>query len=319
MRELIRAVAACVLRLPRRLAADAADLAAAYHRFWFAPSAPHALGIVRILMGGMALYSTAIWGLELEAFFTDGGFQPASLVNVRGGLSFWFLVPDGWVRPAHYACLLALALYTVGAGTAVTKWLAFAIVASYAQRVPMATFGLDQIATFLTLYLALAPCGAAFSIDARLRKSPDPPAPSPRNRLATRLIQVHLCVLYTAAGLSKLKGEAWWDGSAIWKAAANLEYQTADLTWLARPWAEPIGHLLTHVTVAWELSFWALVWRPRLRPYVLAIGTGMHLGIGAFLGMWTFGLVMTFAYVAFVPPEAFRGLFERGGAPSRRG
>ncbi len=303
MNRWIPLLSSAVLALPRRLSRDAADLAAAYHRFWFAPSAPHTLGVLRVLTGGMALYSTAIWGLELEAFFTDGGYQPAAFVDVRGGLSFWFYVSDGWVRPVHYLCLAVLALYTIGAGTIVTKWLAFAVVASYAQRAPMATFGLDQIATFLTLYLALAPCGATWSLDAWFRKN-RPPAASVRNTVATRLIQVHLCVLYTAAGLAKLQGPAWWDGTAIWKAAANLEYQTADLTWIAN-W-EPVGHLLTHVTVAWELSFWALVWRPRLRPYVLAIGVGMHLGIGAFLGMWTFGLIMTFAYVAFVPPSVWR-------------
>ena len=313
MRRLIHLIYAAVLALPRRLATDAADFAAAYHRFWFAPSAPHTLAVVRVLAGGMALYSTAVWGLELEAFFTEGGFQPVDYINRRGGLSLWFLVPDGWVRPVHYCCLAALALYAAGAGTVVTKWLAFAVVASYAQRAPMATFGLDQILTFLTLYLALAPCGRVFSVDALLRRSDGPVPLSPRNTVATRLIQVHLCVLYAAAGLAKLKGEAWWDGTAIWKAAANLEYQTADLTWLAA--AEPVGHLLTHATVAWELSFWALVWRPRLRPYVLAVGTGMHVGIGAFLGMWTFGLVMTFAYVAFVPPLAFRGGRSGAGAP----
>ncbi|QDT14597.1 HTTM domain-containing protein [Alienimonas californiensis] len=313
MRGYIHAVAAFVLNLPRRLATDAADLAAAYHRFWFAPSAPYTLGVVRMLAGGMALYSTAIWGLEFDAFFTNGGFQPLEMVNVPGTMSFWFFVPDAWAWPAHLLCLGALALYTVGLGTIVTKWLAFVIVASYAQRAPMATFGLDQIETFLTLYLALAPCGAAYSVDALLRKRRGGGSSrnevSPRTTVATRLIQVHLCVLYTFAGLAKLKGEAWWDGTAIWKAISNLEYQTADLTWLAA--AEPVGHLITHVTVVWELTFWALVWRPRLRPYVLAIGTGMHLGIGAFLGMWTFGLVMTFAYVAFVPPETFRPRLSR--------
>ena len=320
MRGFLKVVAAAAFALPGRLWKDAADFGAAYHRFWFAPTTSHTTALLRVLTGGMALYSTAIWGLELEAFFGDSGFQPSSLIEPRGGPSLWFFVPDAWLRPVHYGCLAALACYTIGAGTPATKWLAFGIVASYAQRAPMATFGLDQILTFLTLYLALAPCGRVWSVDSLLFRKPGEPAPSPRNTVATRLIQVHLCVLYTAAGLAKLKGEAWWDGSAIWKTIANLEYQTADLTWLAA--AEPVGHLLTHVTVAWELSFWALVWRPRLRPYVLAIGAGMHLGIGAFLGMWTFGLVMLIAYAAFIPAGVLRSstLAATGGsAPSGRG
>ncbi|HIE97634.1 MAG TPA: hypothetical protein EYQ63_11625 [Fuerstia sp.] len=32
----------------------------------------------------------------------------------------------------------------------------------------------------------------------------------------------------------------------------------------------------------------------------------MHFGIGAFLGMWTFGLIMTYGYFAFGNPEWWR-------------
>ena len=70
-----------------------------------------------------------------------------------------------------------------------------------------------------------------------------------------------------------------------------------DLTWMA--WVPWLPYLIAHVTVAWEVSFCAMVWNERLRPIWLAVGTAMHLGIGAFLGMWTFGLIMTFPYFAF--------------------
>ena len=38
--------------------------------------------------------------------------------------------------------------------------------------------------------------------------------------LAIRLIQVHFCVIYAYAGLSKLQGGAWWSGEAVWLAAS---------------------------------------------------------------------------------------------------
>ena len=172
----------------------------------------------------------------------------------------------------------------------------------------MHAFGLDQLCAFLALYLAVSPCGAVLSADRAIavwratRAGRPVPAvrPSSWATLGTRLIQLHLCVVYTAAGLAKLKGVGWWDGTAVWGAAANLEYQSGSLLWLAD--FPALTALFTHATVVWELTFWALVWRPRLRPYVLLVGAGMHVGIGLFLGMWTFGLVMCFAYVAFVPP-----------------
>src|SRR6185369_12728 len=109
-------------------------------------------------------------------------------------------------------------------------------------------FGLDQINALLAMYLMVAPCGAMYSLDAWRRRvgcahqgcgekvSNDKRESmvaswwaqttlrSTSANIATRLIQVHLCVLYLFAGLSKLQGQAWWDGTAIWNAVANLEY-----------------------------------------------------------------------------------------------
>ena len=41
--------------------------------------------------------------------------------------------------------------------------------------------------------------------------------PCVANNVATRLLQVHLCVIYMFGGLAKVRGETWWDGSAMWR------------------------------------------------------------------------------------------------------
>jgi len=126
--------------------------------------------------------------------------------------------------------------------------------------------------------------------------------PSMWANLSQRLVQVHLCVIYLFAGISKLQGELWWNGYALWNVAANYEYQSGDMTWLAyAPW---FCNFLTLLTIAWEISFFALVWPRQTRLIVLFLGAGMHFGIGAFCGMWTFGLMMIFMYLGFLPPEA---------------
>ena len=51
-----------------------------------------------------------------------------------------------------------------------------------------------------------------------------------------------------------------------------------------------------------------LVWSPRLRPLVLAGAVVLHVGIGACLGMWTFGLIMLVGCASFLPDEAVRQL-----------
>ena len=295
-----------------------------WREFWFKPADPTPLAVMRILFGGMLFYTHLVWGLNLEGFFGRNGWQGEALVRTvqQGQLawSFWWWVPDGLHPVVHVVSLGVLLLFMLGALTPVTSILAYVITVSYAYRAPLANYGLDQINAIAALYLAIGPSGAALSVDrlwrryraarGSLRAGEIPLAQpvrwSARANLALRLMQVHLCVIYIFACHSKLQGESWWNGQAIWQAVSNLEYQSVDLTWLA--WYPWLVNLLTHGTIIWEMTFWALVWRPLCRPIVLLIGVAIHLGIGAFMGMWTFGLAVIFLYVAFVPASTINAV-----------
>ena len=50
------------------------------------------------------------------------------------------------------------------------------------------------------------------------------PVKSVSANFALRLLQIHVCIIYAAAGLSKLPGAKWWDGTAIWYTIANFEF-----------------------------------------------------------------------------------------------
>jgi hypothetical protein len=316
-------------RLTGRLRTSAGEAEDGWNRFWFTPSDPTVLGAIRVLTGLMLVYTHVVWGLQLEAFFGPDGWLSREVVETAQGdqiaWSYWWHVPAGWIWPVHIAGLLVLVAFTLGVATRATSVLAFVIVVSYVNRVPCALFGLDQINGFLTLYCAVGPSGAALSVDRlvqRYRAARQAlaagetaislePAPSVGANVAIRLIQIQMCVIYFFAGTSKLLGTAWWNGTAMWLAFANFEYQSTDMTWLAgHPW---IVDLMTHGTVAWELTFWALIWRPFWRLLVLAGAVVTHVGIGAVLGMWTFGLIMLVGNVAFLKREeiraALRGVF----------
>jgi hypothetical protein len=78
------------------------------------------------------------------------------------------------------------------------------------------------------------------------------------------------------------------------------------MTWLAwHPW---LINAMTHFCILWEIFFCVLIWRPLWRPLLLAGAVVMHLGIGACLGMWTFGLIMLVGCAAFLPNEPVRRL-----------
>jgi hypothetical protein len=163
----------------------------------------------------------------------------------------------------------------------------------------------------LLLYLTIGGSGQALSADRwlaarRLGAGASRPAPSAAANLALRLINVHMCIIYFFAAISKLRGDSWWDGTAMWRAFANMEYQSTDMTWLA--WHPLFLNLATHASVLWEISFPFLIWRPRCRPLMLAGAVALHVGIGACLGMWTFGLIMLVGCCSFLPGEVVRRL-----------
>jgi hypothetical protein len=298
-------------------------LARGWGEFWFKPADPALLGLLRILAGAMLIYSHAVWGLALADFFGPDSWLQADVVGALYGSmrswsfsfwTFWWWIPPETIWWAHGAALFVLVLFTLGIGSRVTSLAAYVVAISYVHRVPSALFGLDQINAMLALYLAIGYAtiparDRSLSLDRRIarfrqeRRGAEfiPARSSSGANLAVRLIQVHMCVIYFFAAISKLQGPSWWSGEAMWLAFANLEYQSADMTWLAH--YPRIVNLMTHFTIAWELSFPVLIWLRQWRPLVLAGAVVLHVGIGACLGMWTFGLVMLIGCAAFLPQE----------------
>lgn len=290
-----------------------ATFLAAWDRFWFTPSRPHTLALIRILAGLMLFYTHFVLTFDLAAFLgTNAWVNPSTALLLNRGPDnrawvfsyLYYLDSPAMLWTAHVAALVVLTMFTAGLFTRVTSILSFLITLSYCHRLTGVLFGLDQINLFLAMYLMLAPCGSVWSLDRWLAircGQSTPPAPSTSVTLATRLLQLHLCVMYLFGGIAKAKGDVWWDGSAVWFAIANLEYQSLDLTWLVQqPW---LIALLTHVTLFWEMFYPVLIWPRLTRPLFLAMAFAVHGGIALALGMKTFGLAMIIANLAFLSPE----------------
>ena len=285
----------------------------AWDKFLFTPITPHSLAITRILTGVIAFYTLLVWSFDFEAFINGNLISSeyrdllyrTPLESAMAWTHFDWIGPS-LRMPVHILGLVIVALFTVGFYTRITAILTALLVISYSNHAMGALFGLDQILAMLTLYLAISRCGDVFSIDHWLSKRnvADRSPTSVMNSIATRLIQVHLCIVYLFAGLGKCQGDKWWDGEAIWGAVANHEYQTVDMLWLS----EHMGlvAVITMVALFWEVSYVALVWSRLTRPLVLLMAIPMHLGIGICLGMLEFGLIMLVANIAFVPTKFFQ-------------
>lgn len=287
----------------------------AWNQFWFASRRVETLALMRILVGSMLLYTHLVWGLELDTFFGSNSVVPTEYRTTfdSGGDFAWshfdWIDNRAWLWGSHIAALIVFAMFTSGLFTRITSVLSFLLVVSYANRASGALFGLDQINAFLTLYLAISHCGAMYSLDQKFGIAQGRAVRSVANNVATRLIQLHMCVVYFFAGAGKLAGATWWNGEAIWGTLASYEYQTFDMTWLAGSlW---LVNLLTYATVAWELSYAFLVWPKLTRPIILAVAVVTHGVIGMTMGMMTFGLIMLYGNLAFVSPESCKALLSR--------
>jgi hypothetical protein len=302
--------------------------------FFFLPSAPYTLAVMRIFTGLMIGYIHIVWMMNLESFM-----GPFALVNnqtwhaLHGGavpdskwtyLAYVESMPLIWVHEI-LACLAGV-MMAIGCFTRASTLMAWFLTLMTVHRMTGMLFGLDQIAMMVTMYLCLGRSGDVLSIDRwSAGRLPDtilnrnwfriltgltsihrdePSASCWSNTLCTRLIQLHLCMIYLFGGLGKMRGEMWWDGSAMWFSIASYEYQSLDMTWTGRiPF---LSSLATHLTLLWEVSYCALIWPKWTRPWVLAVAFLVHGGIALFLGMFTFGWMMIVANFAFIPSSFFR-------------
>lgn len=322
----------------------ATALTQAWNRFFFTPADPTSLGLIRVIVGLLLLWSLGVYGMDLHAYLGSSGWADPEVVRLfhreqsPAAWSFWLLVPDDLLRPVWLGCMLILLLFTLGLFSRVTAVLAWVIVVSTARRAPVSLFGFDQAISTWALYLAMTGAsGQALSLDrfweryrqaralvARRRSDgrwmgmPGVPSPTISANLALRLIQLHLVLIYGIAGLAKLQGQAWWSGMAIWGVLASAEFREFDLTWLAAyPW---LLNLMTHGSLALEISYPVLIWVRVLRPLMLTAVVLLHAGIALTApGLTEFGLAMLAGNLAFVSGAWLRSLVTGGASAQPAG
>lgn len=285
---------------------------ASWDKFWFTPSRPETLALIRICSGAMLVYIHVIWLSLVNQFMGKDAWINLATIRMLHredfGWSWLHYVDNPTILIAHQLIAIAASLaMTLGWMTRIAIPLAWWMTLMVCHRMTGALFGLDQTVMMLTMYLMWSNCGSVWSIDAGLAKKKGlhwlrPLAqPAICNNVVTRLIQLHLCVIYLFGGLSKMRGEMWWDGSAIWFSVVNYEYQSLDLTWIG--YFPFLVGLITAATIFWETFYVALVWPKLTRPITLCMAVLVHGGICVALGMWTFGTIMIVANIAFLQPE----------------
>lgn len=300
-----------------------AGVAAAWNSFWFSPADAYTLGVIRLLVGAIALYLHLALTFDLSNFFAVDGLLPVDAVReieqvyedraqdiAYGTLSYLnWCSSSSELLAAHLAGAAALVAMTIGWRSRVTAMLGFVVVLSNVHRAPMLTTACESVLTMTMAYLCLGPSGASWSVDARRAKRGDE---APREtssvaaNIALRLIQVHLAMLIAVMGFSKLIGdtETWWRGTGIWWLIARPDSRLIDLTSLHS--MGYVVNLWTHAILAFEFLFPVLIWMPLLRPLLIGVGAAIWLSVALVTGDLPLALSMMAAVVAFIPGESLR-------------
>jgi len=302
-----------------------------WNRFWFTPSDPLLLSLLRVLTGALAFYVVFSYTPDLQRFFGPGGLLAVDAVEqLRGDFFGWsylsYTTTAGSLWAAHIAGLFVLALFALGLFTRITSVLSLVVLLSYIHRAPILVSEAESVLAFLMFYLCLGPSGAYLSLDglldrllARRRASALPvhelakaksgPANSWAATIAVRLVQVHLAVVYAMMFLAQLQGAVWWDGSAVWWLIGRPDSALVDFSGLhAHPW---IVNAWTHSIVAFEAAFALLAWNRLAAPLLVVIGCVVWTLLALLTGMVAFALVMMIGSLAFLPESSVRRLVPR--------
>ncbi len=284
--------------------------------FWSRPVRSEPLAAFRISIGLIVLLDTLISLLPDAAYWygPEGIMDPAV---------FGYSIEDSWrwavFGPDHglttvYVLLgvqaaLALCLM-LGLGTRLAAAGVWALLISFHARNPHILNAGDILLRIGAFYLMLAPAAASWSLDNLWLRRVGITRDGWIAPWSVRLIQIQICILYTFTGIEKCMGfnlaefqrsgamGDWPSGWAVHKTLAHAL--------IARwPWFNDIpiwvSAPMTWATLAWEVTWPALVLWRRTRYAALAFGVLLHGGIFLTMEVTHFSFTTLSFYWLFIP------------------
>ncbi|MBM3964223.1 MAG: hypothetical protein FJ308_04030 [Planctomycetes bacterium] len=279
---------------------------AAWDRFLFEGCDPRIASAFRIGFAILILIQVAVVWNDAAMWFSDEGVLSvgtAKLTTRPLGWSLFYWVPSA--PPLIQGTLVALALHAVlmllGVFSRVQAAAIFVWLVSLQNRNPLINDGEDTVFRIFAFMMIWLPLDAYWSI---LRRSNDSVTRSRSHSSAwgLRLIQIEMTAIYASAAISKLGGETWQDGTAMWYVSRMTDnfgrlipsalfdhfWVSAGLTW---------GALFIEAVLPIAL------WNRRTRKIAILAGVALHLGIELSMNLFLFEWVMVLGLLTFVVPS----------------
>jgi hypothetical protein len=285
---------------PRAARLPSRSLRESLRGFVFGVADPYPLGFLRIAVSVVAAVQVVILWPSLLQLYGNFGFVQWAILEAASdtwlpsiGKLCRLIQPFGvsanaCVHGVFLAYLIALIFLLVGWRTrffAVAAWLLHGLTVNSGY---ISLYGVDTFLHISLFYCIWMPVGASLSLDQHL--SGRPPQPSFLANLSLRTLQLHLCIIYFDSGFAKLMGEQWRNGEAIWRVLMDPQFAAIDFSWLAQ--MPILAKLACWSVLLIEVGYPVFIWPARTRPFWVVATLFLHLGIGAFMGLWMFSIMM---------------------------
>lgn len=288
--------------------------------------------VFRVLAGLAILYQYLINYGQRNFLFGPSGIFPyehfLEAVSERG-FSLYSLSSSPFVfELIFHAGIVVAALWVAGWRTRWLTPLNYIFWVSLHTRFDLLWDGGDNVMQLVFVYAMFADVGAYFSFDAeRSRRAREQDGFTRRVRAmfhntAILAIAIQICLVYGIAGLTKVQGETWQNGTSLYYALRGGEFRLPGVS-------EFLYHnsflltALAYSTVAFQISFpFFLFLNRNTRRIALAMGIMFHLGIFTVMGLITFATFLMAVDLTLVTDDEYRALWRmaaRATDAGRRG
>jgi hypothetical protein len=290
--------------------------------YWFAHGSPTTMGLFRAIMSSLVFINLAMIVVDWRAWFSENGFVPEATGKLYqgniplNGRILWFPydlqasiprlnilsgVTNDWLSLSIYIGIMMVTLLcALGLWTRVTSILMAIGIVSIHHRNGLILHGGDTVLRVSALYIAIAPSGAACSLDRLfgLWKGKIAPGPVRVSLWPQRLLAYNTALIYFTTFWHKYGfGSHWRDMTATWYPARLHEFDRFPVP----PFMNnlPMVYVSTFFTLATELAMGTLVFYKPLRKWVLLAGVGLHAFIDYSMNIPLFSWLMVSLYISF--------------------
>lgn len=289
------------------------DIVNSWNEFFFKPQPVESIAIFRILWCTMLLVAALFDFQNIHDFY--GPHAILSLATVKSQFQTFHLnifhlfnASYEFVYILFGVYILALISSIIGFYSRTSLVIALIAMVSFHQRNIWLLSSSELLMRLTMILLVCSPSGHAYSVDSLLgRKFPLFKKERIWSPWALRLIQIQLAVVYLWTFWHKLKGDTWFDGTALYYATRLDAMKNFPVPFIL-DWL-PAIKLMTWMTLFLELALGTLIWFKEFRRPLIILGIGFHLSIEYMMSIPFFEIVMILLLTTYIEPTTVKAFF----------